>query len=103
MNTPTASARYLKIWGLEPPLGVIGVGSHVGGPLYDARILRRGPRFGTFKTIQESHRWIRGWFDTPNHPGNPGNVPEAVWRDIKDMIAIRGCWRRSPRCWRWSR
>lgn len=70
---------------LQPRPGS-GVGSCIGGSLFDCRMPRPDCRFGPFKTIQDFHLWLRGNL-RPSEVEMPEQATEEDWGDVKDMAA----------------
>lgn len=66
---------------LEPPSGT-RVESCTGGSLRDSRIPRSCPRFGSFRTIQEFHLWLREDLQPSKVEGREN---DQDWQDIRDM------------------
>jgi aminoglycoside phosphotransferase (APT) family kinase protein len=67
-----------------------GVESCVGGSLFHSSVVRPGPRFGPFKTIQEFRRALREDF---NPPSKPDRLTDEEWQELQDMIKLQeGPW-----------
>lgn len=74
---------------LQPPPGT-GIESSGGGSLRDSRIARSRPRFGSFKTIQDFHLWLREHLRPEEHANRQD---DQDWKDIKEMVAKQdGLW-----------
>lgn len=81
-------AMFQELRKLAPPPGT-GVESCTGGSLYDSRI-KRGPRFGPFKSIQDFHFWLREELRPSEFPDRP---KDHEWQDIEKMVAMQdGPW-----------
>ncbi|CAK4032933.1 kinase subdomain-containing [Lecanosticta acicola] len=81
-------AMFHELRTLTPPLGT-GVESCTGGSLYDSRI-KRGPRFGPFRSIQDFHFWLREELRPSEFPSRP---KDQEWQDIENMVAMQdGPW-----------
>lgn len=75
-------AMIQELRALEPPPN-IGVGSCIGGSLYDSRLPHGTPRFGPFTTIQQFHHWLRHNLEATQIGAH---VNEKDTRDIKAVI-----------------
>ena len=78
LKTMIQELRSLK------PSPNLGVGSCIGGSLYDSRLPNGTPRFGPFKTIQDFHGWLR---DDIKATQIGSHVTGQDVDDIKAMIA----------------